>query len=1084
MKVEVEGIGTLEFPDGTSKDVIAETVRKKQMDSVGGGGFIGSMSPELPEPGKVGEALVQEAPAVGGLVGTGLALASGAGTIPTIIALLAGAAGGESFKQTFQVMSGSEAAPKNNWESWTRIRDAVAVEGYGELAGLGLGKLASVGVRRLQPKMTGAANRAKQYFKDRIPSVTLLPSEMADSPGLTTIQNIIESSYTGGGTFAKFRSNRTEAMNEFADGLIDEFGSRTSPTELGELYLDVLNKKKGFHSGVSEVLYNGVKEYVERNGGKRLEPIYDTAVRQRVYHGRKGHLREASRHGDLGVHFTEDLPTASDLASGEHLIREFGAKKAGPPPVGIVHGANIEPNKYLELPDLTNWTEGEVRALLKERGIEIGQKPFHGKWEVLDPYKLEFDDDEYTWIIKATGEEIEPGHFATDQAGHIIDHMGERVVPVKPFSGSKSTEGPEAIWEALDAAGYDGVRYVNQFEGPEGSWSYIMSPEKALDGSVARRAGEGMTSEVFEQGAPVLVPSASLKKFAGPLQKVGEELDNLGRANAGDDLVDTVMGYGDELTLEAALALRSRLRARIDEFNVLNKKAPAIGVAKKMIGLLDEAIESSLGKMRGVDMPGAGPRPLDSDLQATSATGRAYEMAAKSTDKAADMKWLDMKRLEMEGLSAGHLEQGNFQEAMDVDMEGQMYREAWEALDGQAQHADGLAKAKELLGRGEDVSGIVRSKYSTEEADDILLAFDKMSKDPKSVESSLKGLGEMYGPETRNLWLKFKGKSPVGPFKDAWTPAVNYRGKTYTGRNHGEAYQAWMDANPGRKDAPVEGWSKGDKRFEAGGSDVNMERMGTKEKVWSDKDKRFYYPDKWESTAGVAKADPRTVGQQAVDRWRTANTFYREGQESFNNTMLRRLVKKARDEGTGPSTLAPAIFKPGNVDVVKRVFRSADENTRKHLRGFFMEHLLQKSTDTGGIIQGRKLINNLVGKPNSFGDPMLHEILSPSQVADLKAFGEALDLTQQKGSGSGSMLIQFTQAGMVGAMFMGEMNTAAATTLIAPAVLAKIMTKPWGQRLVTDAVLKSGDPTKFTGAMARLIAAAARIRKEEYNEEE
>jgi hypothetical protein len=92
----------------------------------------------------------------------------------------------------------------------------------------------------------------------------------------------------------------------------------------------------------------------------------------------------------------------------------------------------------------------------------------------------------------------------------------------------------------------------------------------------------------------------SLKNFAKPLQRRATKLEGIEAKNAGDDLVDAVMDLPDRLSYKEATELRSRLISRIDEFSILNKKAPAIGKAKKLVGLLDSAIEKSL---KGIGEP-------------------------------------------------------------------------------------------------------------------------------------------------------------------------------------------------------------------------------------------------------------------------------------------------------------------------------------------------------------------------------------------------------------------------------------------------------------------------------------------------
>lgn len=216
----------------------------------------------------------------------------------------------------------------------------------------------------------------------------------------------------------------------------------------------------------------------------------------------------------------------------------------------------------------------------------------------------------------------------------------------------------------------------------------------------------------------------------------------------------------------------------------------------------------------------------------------------------------------------------------------------------------------------------------------------------------------------------------------------------------------------------------------------------------------------------------------AEDAWRTANHFYKGGQEQFNNTFLRRMVKLADDTGTGAENIAPAIFQPGQVSKVRKVKRALGEGSEdwNKMQGFFAQHLMSKSTDVNGNIIGKRLLNNLSGKPNSFGEPLLREVLSEPQIREIKLFATVLQEAQRKQSeGAGRMLIQLTQAGAVGALVTGNFTLPAATVILGPPILSKIMLNPTTSRLLTEGVSIPASSKTAAGVMSRLVAAAERI---------
>ena len=218
-----------------------------------------------------------------------------------------------------------------------------------------------------------------------------------------------------------------------------------------------------------------------------------------------------------------------------------------------------------------------------------------------------------------------------------------------------------------------------------------------------------------------------------------------------------------------------------------------------------------------------------------------------------------------------------------------------------------------------------------------------------------------------------------------------------------------------------------------------------------------------------------SLGPEALEAWRTANRFYKDGQKKFNNTLIRRLVKFADDTGTGAEMIAPAIFKPGHVSAVRKVKTALANNPEewRKLQGFFVQHLLSKATSTDGVIMGKRLINLISGKPNSFGLPMLKETFTPQQIKSLQMLGRALQTTQSRqAEGAGRVLIQLTQAGALGSLATGKMALPATTIIIGPAILSRMMLNPKVAKLLTEGVSMPAGSAQAASLLARIVAAA------------
>lgn len=218
---------------------------------------------------------------------------------------------------------------------------------------------------------------------------------------------------------------------------------------------------------------------------------------------------------------------------------------------------------------------------------------------------------------------------------------------------------------------------------------------------------------------------------------------------------------------------------------------------------------------------------------------------------------------------------------------------------------------------------------------------------------------------------------------------------------------------------------------------------------------------------------------QALEAWEAANTFYKAGEQRFNSTMIRRLMKFADDTGTGGEMIAPAIFKPGQVSRVKAVKDALDPPEMQKLQGFFMQHVLSKATTSDQSLSGNALLNMIEGKPNSFGMPMLKEMFSDAQITALKNLGKGLQIAQKgQGEGTGRMLVQLSQGGAIGSLAMGQFEVPAATLLLGPVVLSKAMLSPPIAKWLTTGVTMPANSQYASGVLARLIGSTGELMME------
>lgn len=185
----------------------------------------------------------------------------------------------------------------------------------------------------------------------------------------------------------------------------------------------------------------------------------------------------------------------------------------------------------------------------------------------------------------------------------------------------------------------------------------------------------------------------------------------------------------------------------------------------------------------------------------------------------------------------------------------------------------------------------------------------------------------------------------------------------------------------------------------------------------------------------------------ALAMWRHANTIYREGEQTFNNRLIRGLVKKGMEEfGDNPEAIAKTIFQPGKITSISRIKEAVDSGTWKQLQSFAVQDLLAKGS-LDGVITGKKLDAAMFSR-TGYGPNMMGAVFDPGQVDRLKAFSNALRLTQEKQSeGTGRMLIQLAQGGAAINLIAGatgfadtDFNAESGVILLGPAVLAQLLT--------------------------------------------
>src|SRR3990172_6774328 len=85
-----------------------------------------------------------------------------------------------------------------------------------------------------------------------------------------------------------------------------------------------------------------------------------------------------------------------------------------------------------------------------------------------------------------------------------------------------------------------------------------------------------------------------LKVFARKIRRVSSQAPDISAEAMGDDIVREILDMPDTVDFAVAKDFKTRLLKKINFFDATDKKAPAKGIAKKGISMLDDAIEYQL----------------------------------------------------------------------------------------------------------------------------------------------------------------------------------------------------------------------------------------------------------------------------------------------------------------------------------------------------------------------------------------------------------------------------------------------------------------------------------------------------------
>ena len=192
-----------------------------------------------------------------------------------------GAVLGEFAQQGVEFATDSEFTPESLDASMKQAGKEFLFGAGGEVVGVGLIRGGQALLRPLSGKLKPGATEAVQELKKFDPKLELTPSEATDFRLIDALQNLAEGGVFGEDVFNAFRRNRDVALNQMTDVLVEYFGKKSSPDEVGDLLVNIFENNLKMNRAVAEPMWNKVTE-LTRARTVTSEVIDGTGVAKQV----------------------------------------------------------------------------------------------------------------------------------------------------------------------------------------------------------------------------------------------------------------------------------------------------------------------------------------------------------------------------------------------------------------------------------------------------------------------------------------------------------------------------------------------------------------------------------------------------------------------------------------------------------------------------------------------------------------------------------------------------------------------------------------------------------------------------------
>jgi len=212
-------------------------------------------------------------------------------------------------------------------------------------------------------------------------------------------------------------------------------------------------------------------------------------------------------------------------------------------------------------------------------------------------------------------------------------------------------------------------------------------------------------------------------------------------------------------------------------------------------------------------------------------------------------------------------------------------------------------------------------------------------------------------------------------------------------------------------------------------------------------------------------------GDNALSQWRRANKFWKEGNSTFNDKVIKNIMQK------DPDAAVSALFNAGKDKpvMIKRIKRAlGDRALINDFENSTIKTLIFKSTNELGEVVPQKLLNNLKAFGGTDG-AALKAMFPKGQDKVLQRLGRIKEVViKAQPDATGRFAVQIGQIAALTGLATGNFEETSTFILLAPFAISRAFTNPRIVKFLTDGAksrpaLKQG--ATFTTRLASLLGA-------------